>query len=134
LDTLADRINATITGVTATRPTDFVNNFDQGARFIAIAVGTALLALLFGAILVINTMLLAIIERKGEIALKMTFAAQPWHIVVEYLLEATISGLVGGLIGFAVAAGLAALLDLAGRTVNMLVFLSTERTASVTLS
>ena len=134
LDTLADRINATVPGVTATRPTDFVNNFDQGARFIAIAVGTALLALLFGAILVINTMLLAIIERKGEIALKMTFGAQPWHIVVEYLLEATIIGLVGGLIGFAVGAGLAALLDLAGRTVNMDVFLITDRLAKVTLA
>src|SRR5262249_15577870 len=74
------------------------------------------------------------IERKGEIALKMTFGAQPWHIVVEYLLEATIIGLVGGLIGFAVGAGLAALLDLAGRTVNMDVFLITDRLAKVTLA
>jgi len=133
LDMLADRINATVPGVTATRPTDFVNNFDQGARFAAIAVGTALLALLFGAILLINTMVVAVIERQGEIALKMTFGAQPWHIVAEYLLEATIIGLVGGLIGFAAGAGLAALLDLAGRTVNMDVFLITDRLAKITL-
>jgi len=133
LDMLADRINATVPGVTATRPTDFVNNFDQGARFTAIAVGTALLALLFGAILLINTMVVAVIERQGEIALKMTFGAQPWHIVVEYLLEATIIGLLGGLIGFAAGAGLAALLDLAGRTVNMDVFLITDRLAKITL-
>ena len=133
LDRLADRINDTVPGITATRPTDFVNNFDQGARFTAIAVGTALLALLFGAVLVINTMLVAVVERQGEIALKMTFGARAWHIGVEYLLEATIIGLAGGLIGFALGAGLAALLDLAGRTVSMDVFMVTGRLAKIAL-
>lgn len=131
LDRLADRINASVPGVTARRPTDFVNNFDQGARFTAIAIGTALLALLFGAVLVVNTMFVAVVERRREIALKMAFGARAWHILVEYVLEATIIGLVGGLIGFALGAGLAALLDLAGRTVNMDVFLITGRLAKI---
>lgn len=131
LDRLADRISASVPGVTATRPTDFVNTFDQGARFTAIAIGTALLALLFGAVLVANTMHVAVVDRRREIALKMTFGARAWHVMVEYLLEATIIGLVGGLIGFALGAGLAALLDLAGRTVNMDVFLITDRLAKI---
>src|SRR5215510_2696513 len=133
LDMLADRINATVPGVTATRPTDFVNNFDQGARFAAIAVGTALLALLFGAILLINTMLVAVIERKGEIALKMTFGAQPWHLVAVYLHEATSSRLRRGPVGFGAVAGVAAELDVAARKVNMDVFLITDRLAKITL-
>ncbi|HKF17724.1 MAG TPA: FtsX-like permease family protein, partial [Candidatus Dormibacteraeota bacterium] len=133
LDKLADRINAKVPGVTATRPTDFVNTFDQGARFTAIAIGTALLAILFGAVLVVNTMLAAVIERSLEIALKVTFGARPWQVGVEYLLEATIIALIGGVIGFALGAGLAALLDLAGRTVNMDVFLITDRLAKIVL-
>lgn len=133
LDKLADRINANVPGVTATRPTDFVNTFDQGARFTAIAIGAALLAILFGAVLVVNTMLAAVIERSREIALKVTFGARTWQIGVEYLLEATIIALVGGVIGFALGAGLAALLDLAGRTVNMDVFLITDRLAKIVL-
>src|SRR5215470_4836846 len=133
LDRLADRINANVPGVRATRPTDFVNTFDQGARFTTIAIGTALLAILFGAVLVVNTMLLAVIERRREIALKMTFGARAWHIGVEYMLEATIIGLAGGLIGFALGAGLAALLDLAGRTVSMDVFMVTGRLAKIAL-
>lgn len=133
LDKLADRINATVPGVTATRPTDFVRTFDQGARFTGIAIGTALVALLFGAVLMVNTMLAAVMERGREIALKMTFGARAWHIIVEYLLEAAVIGLVGGLIGLALGAGLAALLDLAGRTVNMDVFLVTDRLAKIAL-
>ena len=133
LDRLADRINANVPGVKATRPTDFVNTFDQGARFTGIAIGTALLAILFGAVFVVNTMLVAVIERRREIALKVTFGARAWHIGVEYLLEATLITLVGGVIGFALGAGLAALLDLAGRTVDMDVFLVTDRLAKVTL-
>lgn len=133
LDKLADRINSSVPGVTATRPTDYVNTYDQSARFTGLAIGIALLALLFGAVIVVNTMLVAVIERGREIALKMTFGARAWHIVVEYLLEATIIGLVGGVIGFALGAGLAALLDLAGRTVNMDVFLVTDRLAWIAL-
>lgn len=133
LDKLADRINSSVPGVTATRPTDYVNTYDQSARFTGLAIGIALLALLFGAVIVVNTMLVAVIERGREIALKMTFGARAWHIVVEYVLEATIIGLVGGVIGFALGAGLAALLDLAGRTVNMDVFLVTDRLAWIAL-
>ncbi len=133
LDRLADRINASVPGVTATRPTDFVRGFDQSARFTAIAVGTALLALLFGGLVVSGTMLLAVGERGREIGCKMAFGARAWHIFVEYLLESTGVGLAGGVVGFVLGAGLSELLDLAGRTIGMDVFLVTGTLAEVAL-
>src|SRR5262245_10290649 len=45
LDRLADEINARVGGVAATRPSDFVRGFDQGAQFTAVAIATGLLGL-----------------------------------------------------------------------------------------
>jgi ABC-type antimicrobial peptide transport system permease subunit len=133
LDRLADTINATVPGVTATRPTDFVRGFDQAAPFTAVAVVTALLALLFGGIVLVSAMQAAVAERQHQIALKKLFGARAWHIAVEHVLEATALGLAGGLAGVALGAGLAQLLDLAGRTVSMDVFLFTGRLARIGL-
>jgi len=133
LDRLADRINASVPGVAATRPTDYVRGFDQGARFSAIAVGAALIALTFGGIVLVNTLLTTVVERAHEIGLKMAFGAHPWHIMLEYVLEATLIGVVGGLVGLVLGLGLAELLDLAGRAVGMDVFLITDRLAKVAL-
>lgn len=130
LDHLADLINANVPGVTATRPTDYVSSFAPGAQLTVIA---ALLAVPFGAVVVAAAMHMAVIERRGEIALKMAFGARARHIVAEHVLEATTMGLAGGLIGVAVGAGVATVLDLAGRSVGVDVFLVTGRLASIAL-
>jgi putative ABC transport system permease protein len=80
-----------------------------------------------------SAMLATVVERGPQIALKMAFGARAWHIAVEHLLEATTLGLAGGLLGFGLGAGLAELLDLAGRTVYMDVFLVTGTLAKVAL-
>lgn len=134
LDRLADRIDTTVPGVAATRPTDFVRGFDQSARFTAVAVGAGVLALAFGALFVVDAMRVAVIERRREIALKMAFGARAWHVVAEHLLEATAVGLAGGVIGFALGVGLSELLDLAGRSVSMDVFLVTDRLARIAIA
>jgi putative ABC transport system permease protein len=134
LDQLADKINTTVPGVSATRPSVYVQSFDVGGRVTTVAIGIALLTLVFGAIFVVNTMLVSGIEREREIALKMAFGAHPWHIVAEHVLEATAMGVVGGVLGFAIAFGLAELLDLAGRSIGMDVFLVTVRQAEITLA
>jgi putative ABC transport system permease protein len=133
LDRLADRIGASVPGVAATRPSDFVRTYDQSAPYTAVAVGTALLAVLLGGLFVASTMTAAVAERGREIALKIAFGAHAWHIAAEYLLEATAIGLAGGLLGLALGAGLAELLDLAGRAVSMNVFLVTGSLAKVAL-
>jgi len=88
---------------------------------------------LFGGIVLVSTMLMTLPERAHEIGLKMAFGARAWHITVEYLLEAIFIGLVGGLTGLALGVGLSQLLDIAGRTVGMDVFLITDRLARVAL-
>jgi putative ABC transport system permease protein len=130
LDRLADLINANVPGVTATRPTDYVSSFDAGAQRTAIA---ALLAVLFGAVVVATGMNAAVIERRGEIAVKMAFGAKARHIVAEHMLEATTMGLAGGVMGVAVALGVATVLDLAGRWVGIDIFLVTGRLALIAL-
>ncbi len=134
LDRLADQINAKVPGVAATRPMDYVRGFDQSAPFTAIAVGAGALALLFGALVLGATMLMTVAERTREIALKMAFGAQAWHVAAEHLLEATAIALCGGVAGLVAGAGLADLLDLAGRSVSMDVFLLTDRLVKIALA
>lgn len=134
LDRLADRINATVSGVAATRPSDFVRGFDQSARFVAVAGVAGGLALLFGAVALLDAMLAASGDRRHEIGLKMAFGARAWHIAAEQLLEAAAMGLAGGLLGLALGAGLAGLLDLAGRSIGMDVFTVTSRLAVIALA
>ncbi len=133
LDRLADRINADVPGVVAARPTDYVRSIDQSAGFTSIAAGAGALAVVFGALVLVSTLLMTVVERTREIALKMAFGARAWHVAAEHVLEATAIGVAGGLVGLGAGVGLAGLLDLAGRSVGMDVFLVTFRLAVIAL-
>ncbi len=101
LDKIADRINQQVTGVKATRPSDLVNAFKSGgAVFTAITTAAALLALIIGGLSVVNTMFMAVAERVREIGLKKAVGATTQNVMSEFLLEATLIGLLGGVIGY----------------------------------
>lgn len=105
LDKIADRINAQVSGVKATKPSDLVNSFKSGgAIFTAITTAAALLALIIGGLSVVNTMFMAVAERVREIGLKKAVGATTFNIMGEFLVEATLIGLVGGIIGYALGA------------------------------
>ena len=107
LDKLADRINAQVTGVKATRPSDLVNAFKAGGPvFTAVAIAAAVLALIVGGLSVINTMLMAVSDRVREIGLKKAVGATTINIMGEFLIEATLMGLLGGLIGYGLGVAL----------------------------
>jgi putative ABC transport system permease protein len=133
LDRLADQIAAKVPGVSATRPSDYVRGFDQGARFDAIAVVAGALTVLFAGLVLVDTMQIAVTDRAHEIAVKMLVGARAWHVAAEHLVEAVLLGVIGAAIGFALGVGLSDLLDLAGRSVGMDVFLVTVRLAKVSL-
>lgn len=133
LDKLADQISSKVPGVSATRPSDYVRGFDQGSRFDAIAIVAGALTVLFAGLVLVDSMLIAGSERSREIALKMLLGARAWHVGAELVLESALLGLLGGLIGFAVGVGLCDLLDLAGRSIGMDVFLVTDRLAKISL-
>jgi putative ABC transport system permease protein len=126
LDAIANRINTQVTGVKATKPSELVNAFKSGgAIFTGITTAAALLALIIGGLSVVNTMFMAVAERVREIGLKKAVGARTGHVLREYLLEASLIGLIGGLAGWVLAAGLIALLSVSGVMSNM--FLVTPR-------
>jgi putative ABC transport system permease protein len=105
LDKIADRINSQVTGIKATRPSVIVNSFKSGgAIFTGITTAAALLALVIGGLSVVNTMFMAVAERIREIGLKKAVGATTRHIMGEFLLEATLIGLLGGLVGYGLGA------------------------------
>ena len=107
LDAIADRINAQVSGVKATRPSVIVNSFKSGgAIFTAITTAAALLALVIGGLSVVNTMFMAVAERVREIGLKKAVGATTINIMGEFLIEATLIGLIGGLIGYGIGAAI----------------------------
>jgi len=114
LDKIADRINVQVPGVKALRPSDLVNAFKAGGQvFTAVAVAAAVLALVVGGLSVINTMFMAVSDRVREIGLKKAVGATTTNIMGEFLIEATLMGLIGGLIGY----GLGVLLVVVRNTV-----------------
>jgi putative ABC transport system permease protein len=134
LDTLAAKINSEVPGVKAAKPSDIVSSFRAGgAIFTGITTGAALLALVIGGLSVINTMIMAVTERIREIGLKKALGAHTGQILSEYLLEATVIGLIGNLVGFALGFTLTTLLNLAGAATNLELFLVTPGLAVVAI-
>src|SRR2546422_3452866 len=110
LDSIADRINAQVSGVKATKPSVIVNSFKSGgAIFTAITTAAALLALIIGGLSVVNTMFMAVAERIREIGLKKAVGATTRNIMGEFLVEATLIGLIGGVVGYGLGVGVVVL-------------------------
>jgi putative ABC transport system permease protein len=68
--------------------------------------GIAIISLLVGGIGVMNIMLVSVTERIGEIGLRKALGARPSSIRSQFLVEASVLGLAGGLLG--VGLGIAA--------------------------
>src|SRR5207253_7669712 len=104
---LADRINASVPGVKATKPSDIVNSFKQGGAFFTlITTVAAVVALVIGGLSVVNTMFMAVAERVREIGLKKAVGATTMNVMGEFLLESTLIGIVGGVVGYVLGASI----------------------------
>lgn len=72
--------------------------------------GIALVALLAGGVVIMNLMLLAVSQRTHEIGLRRAVGARRGDITRQFLLEALLISLGGGLLGVALGAGVGAIL------------------------
>jgi putative ABC transport system permease protein len=90
--------------------------------FSAIILGIAFIALFVGGLSVINTMIMSVSERRREIGLKKAIGAPTETVLLEYLGEAAMIGLLAGVAG--VGLGLLAIagLNRATRANNVVIF------------
>jgi len=105
LDTLAERMTRDISGISATGPTKMK---EAEAAFIglinAIVWSTAIVALVVGTFSVVNTMTVAVRERRRELGVKRALGATRARIRRDVVAEAALMSALGGIGGLAVGA------------------------------
>lgn len=127
-DELAKTINDQVDGIKATGPQAFQDQIASATGiFNAILFGIALISLLVGGLSIINTMTMSISERIREIGIKKAVGAKTRNIMLEYLTEAGLIGLFGGLIGWGLGAATVVLINRAMEDSGNVIFLLTSR-------
>jgi putative ABC transport system permease protein len=76
-----------------------------GSTLMKILTGVSLMALLIGGIVIMALMSIAVSERRKEIGVRRSVGARRSHIVQQFLLEATLVALAGGVAGVLVGVG-----------------------------
>jgi putative ABC transport system permease protein len=71
----------------------------------------ASISLLVGGIGIMNILLVSVTERTREIGIRMAVGAKSWHILLQFLVEATTLSMVGGLAGTLLGIAAAALIS-----------------------
>lgn len=75
-----------------------------------LGIALAGIALLVGGVGIANTMVVTVLERRGEIGLRRALGARPGQIAEQFVTEAVVLSLIGGLAGLGLGAAAAAVI------------------------
>ncbi|MGH2385718.1 MAG: ABC transporter permease, partial [Candidatus Limnocylindria bacterium] len=111
-DAVAAAITDELDGVRAVTPAEVADQIGQASIvFNLIIVGASVIAVIVGGLSVINTMVMTVSERVREIGIKKAVGAPTGAILREFLVEATLLGAIGGIIGLSAGALLVVVLN-----------------------
>ena len=111
-DAIAEAIEASVDGVRTVTPDQVADQIGQASIvFNLIIVGASVIAVIVGGLSVINTMVMTVSERVREIGIKKAVGAPTGAILREFVVEATLLGAIGGLIGLGAGAALVLVLN-----------------------
>lgn len=111
-DAIATAIEDTVEGVRTVTPDQVADQIGQASIvFNLIIVGASVIAVIVGGLSVINTMVMTVSERVREIGIKKAVGAPTGAILREFVIEATLLGAIGGLIGLGAGALLVVVLN-----------------------
>lgn len=132
---LAEKINNEVSDVNASGPQAFQDQVASATGVLnAILFGVAIISLLVGGLSIINTMTMSISERIREIGIKKAVGAKTRNIMQEYLTEAALIGLFGGLLGWILGALTVVVLNNAMEDSGNVIFLLTPRISIFAIS
>ena len=131
IDALADAIESSVGQVQTITGDDFDEQIGSAtAIFNAIILGVALISLAVGGLSVINTMAMSVAERTREIGIKRSIGASRGRIVRELVVESSLIGLTGGVIGLVLGAIVVLVANEMGRSSGTILFHLTFGTAA----
>jgi putative ABC transport system permease protein len=128
LERLSRNIERHVRGVKAMGPSAFEQQIKQPlAIFTSVIYAIALISLLVGGLSVINTMTMSVAERTREIGVRKAIGASSGQIMLQFIAESAVIGLIGGIAGLLLGLLITVLGNAAGQASGNMLFLVTPR-------